>query len=300
MKKSTMGLWTVAVTALLLLVAAAAGFGKPDAKGQNLSLAEQLNGCVMAGVDAARLPEENAEVLFETILGIKLSGYHAVSNMDELLYELRSGRADVICCPDVTAEYLLRTEEGLTRVRASEDTSNGVEGGGRLSFAMALRDNDEALCGELNAALTELSEDKTLEALTVAYVDADMPLDVYEDKVSFEKKILYVGVTGTIPPLDRLDENGVPCGFSVALLKELEKRTGYRFETVVIEPKDSFTLLNSGKVDLLFAYGTSRNTTPGEKEYLVTKGYYTMQEYAYLALGTESELQEGETEEEGA
>ena len=284
MKKGVIGLWAVAVAVILLLIATATGFAKPDAKGKAITSSEQLTGCVMAGIDAAGLPEENAEVLFEPILGTKLSGYHGVSDMDELLYELRSGRADVICCPDVTAEYLLRTEEGLSRVQAPADTSNGVEGGGRLSFAMALRNEDEALCAELNAAITELSEDGMLEALTVAYVEAEEPLKLYENKASSGKRPLYVGVTGTVPPLDRVDENGVPCGFSVAFLEELEKRTGYRFETVVIEPKDSFTVLNSGKVDLLFAYGTSKNTSPGKKDYLVTKGYYTMQEYAYLVL----------------
>lgn len=284
MKKGGIGLWAVGVTVLLVLLATATGFAKPDAEGKSLTAAEHLEGCVMAGVDAARLPEENAEVLFETILGTKLSGYHGVVNMDELLYELRSGRTDVICCPDVTAEYLLRTETGLCRVQVPEDTSNGVEGGGRLSFAMAMRAEDADLCEELNAAISELEGNGTLKALQVAYVDADVPLDLYEKRAASGKKTLYVGVTGTVPPLDRLDEDGVPCGFSVAFLEELEKRTGYRFETIVISPKDSFTLLSSGKVDLLFAYGTSRNTSPGEKDYLVTKGYYTMQEYAYLTL----------------
>ncbi len=297
MKKGVIGLWAVAVTAVLLLVAAGAGFAKSDAEGKIPSSVEDLEGCVMAGVDAARLPEENAEVLFETILGTKLSGYHAVSDTDELLYELKSGRADVICCPDVTAEYLLRTEEGLCRVQAPKDTSNGAEGGGRLSFAMAMRPEDEAIRDELNAGISELESDGTLTALQVAYVDAYEPLDLYEKKVSSGKKTLYVGVTGTVPPLDRLDDDGEPCGFSVAFLEELERRTDYRFETVVIEPKDSFVVLNSGKVDLLFAYGMSKNTTPGEKDYLVTKGYYTMQEYAYLTLEAESERSERETEE---
>lgn len=298
MKKGIIGLWAVAVTVVLLLLATAVGFAKPDAEGKALTSVEHLEGCVMAGIDAARLPEENAEVLFETILGTKLSGYHAVSDMDELLYELRSGRADVICCPDVTAEYLLRTEEGLSRVQVPKDTSNGVVGGGRLSFAMAMRPEDEALQQELNAAISELEEDGTLAALTVAYVDADEPLDCYEKKASSGKKTLYVGVTGTVLPLDRVDENGTPCGFSVAFLRALGERTGYRFETVVIEPKDSFVLLNSGKVDLLFAYGTSKNTTPGEKDYLVTKGYYAMQEYAYLVLEGTSEVSEQERETE--
>ena len=284
MKKNRIGLCAVAGAVVLLLVSAAAGFAKPEAKGRGFTTTDELEGCVMAGIEASRLPEEHTEVLFETILGTKLSGYRAVADIPALLYELKSGRADVICCPDVTAEYLLRTEEGLKRLEAPADTSNGVEGGGRLSFAMAMRPEDTALCEELNAAITELSEDGMLEALTVAYVEAEEPLKLYENKASTGKKPLYVGVTGTVSPLDRLDENGIPCGFSVAFLRALGERTGYRFETVVIEPKDSFTVLNSGKVDLLFAYGTSKNTSPGEKDYLVTKGYYTMQEYAYLVL----------------
>lgn len=284
MKKNIIGLFTTLAAVVLLLFVTAIGFAKPDAKGQGFASTEELEGCVMAGIASAKLPKENAEVLFETILGVKLAGYRAVADVDGLLYELKSGRADVICCPDVTAEYLLRREEGLMRLPAPEDTSNSTEDGGRLAFGMATRAGDKALCGELDAVISELHEDGTLEALTVAYIDADEPLSLYETKGASGKKTIYVGVTGTLPPIDRFDEEGVPCGFSIALLRELEKRTGYRFQTVTIENEDAFTVLNSGKVDLLFAYGTGRNTTPGKKDYLMTKGYYTMQEYAYLTL----------------
>lgn len=284
MKGRKISLLAVAAAAVLLLLLTAVGFAKPVAKGQDISRTAELNGKVLAGVAAARMPEENAKVLFETILGIRLSGYHAVKDLPELLYELKSGRADGICCPDVTAEYLLRTEEGLKRIAAPEDTAGGVEGGGRLEFAMALRKKDEALCAELDAAITGMQEDSMLKALLVAYVEADEPLDLYETGGGFGKPKLYVGVTGTIPPLDRYDAEGTPCGFSVAFLSELGKRTGYRFVTVPITTEDAFIALESGKVDMLFGYGTSRSTTPGEKDYIVTKGYYTMKEYAYLTL----------------
>lgn len=283
MKTRTIGLWTVVVLAVLLLILTAAGVAKPAAKGQNLKTTLDLEGKVLAGVAAARLPEENTEILFETILGIRLTDYHAVKDLPALLYELRSGRADAVCCPDVTAEYLLRTEEGLLRLQAPEDTSDGIPGGGRLSFAMALRKGEDALCEELSVTISEMEEDGALEAITYAYVDAQEPLVRYASGGRGGNR-LYVGVTGTIPPVDRLDANGKPCGFSIALLEELGKRTGYQFEPVVLTTEESFTALNSGRVDLLFAYGTSRDTTPSEKEYLVTRGYYTMQEYAYLSL----------------
>lgn len=281
MKGRKLGLFATGAITVLLLLLGAMGVARPDAKGQGLTKTEELQGRTLAGIVAARMPEENAGVLFETILGVKLSGYHGVADLQELLYELRSGRAAAICCPDVTAEYLLRTEEGLVRLTAPEETANGVEGG-RLSFAMALPKQATDLCEVLNAAITEMEEDGTLEALTVAYVDADEPMKAYEKKGSGKK--LYVGVTGTIAPLDALDENGRACGFSVAFLEELGKRTGYCFVTVPITVEESFFALGSGKVDILFGYGASKNTTPGEKDYLVTRGYYTMKEYAYLSL----------------
>lgn len=284
MKTRTIGLWAVLSLIVILLLLTAAGFAKPKETGKGITSVKDMEGCVMAGVTASRLPGENAEVLFETILGTKLSGYREAADIPGLLYELRSGRADVIVCPDVTAEYLLRTEEDLKRIEAPADTSNGVEGGGRLSFGMALPKGQDALRAELDAALFELEDEGMLKALQVAYVEAEEPLDLYGEENSSGKQTLYVGVTGTVPPIDMFDENGKPCGFSVALLSELEKRTGYHFETVTVETKDAFTALGSGKVDLLFAYGTGRNTTPGEKEYLMTEGYYTMQEYAYLTI----------------
>lgn len=283
MKKRKLSLFAIGAVLVVLLLCGAVGFAKPAAKGQGMTRTEELDGKVLAGVTAARMSAENAEVLFETILGVKLSGYRGAEDLQSLLYELRSGRADAICCPDVTAEYLLRTEEGLMRLAAPADTANGVESGGRLEFSMALPKGFEELRDVLNATITEMEEDGTLKGLTVAYVDADEPMDAYEKGGGSGKK-LYVGVTGTVAPLDRFDENGKACGFSVAFLEELGKRTGYRFVTVPITTEESFTALASGRVDLLFAYGTSRNTTPGEKDYLVTKGYYTMKEYAYLTL----------------
>lgn len=284
MKGRMMQLFSVVGIALVLLLLAGIGFAKPKATGKKITSTEEINGYVMAGVEAARMQAEHAEVLFETILGVELAGYRETETLQELLFELRSGRADVICCPDVVAEYLLKTEEDLVRLTAPKDRSGGVEGGGRLSFAMAMPTGKEDLKNELDAAISELEEEGILKALAVAYVEADVPMELYRDNAHAEKETLYVGVTGTVPPLDLLDENGRPCGFSVALLRELEKRTGYSFEPVSVTPKEAFSFLNSGKIDLLFAYGTSKNTTPGEKEYLVTKGYYTMDEYAYLVL----------------
>ena len=274
------------IAALLILLATAAFLGGPsEKKSSSLYTTQDLNQKKLAGITGMRISEENAGVFFETLLGISLSGYHAVDTMPELMYELKSGRADAIWCPDVTARYLLHTEEGkeLVSLTAPKDTAQSAENGGRLEFALALRPEEETLCTELSAAIREMQADKTLEKLLVAYVEADTPMDFYADEKGSGRK-LYVGVTGTLPPLDRFDKNGVPCGFSQAFLSELAGHTGYRFIPVKVTPQDAFTALCSGKVDLLFCFGTGKNTTPGKRDYITTCGYYTMQEYAYLSV----------------
>lgn len=74
MKTRTIGLWAVIGIVVLLLLLTAVGFAKPDAKGREITTTKELEGCVLAGVASASLPEENSEILFETILGTKLSG----------------------------------------------------------------------------------------------------------------------------------------------------------------------------------------------------------------------------------
>lgn len=283
MKGRKGNLVAIGVITLVLLILTALGVGISDAKGQGIINTKQLDGKVLAGIQSMSMAQENAQVLFETILGVDLAGYHAMSTIPQLIYELRSGRADAICCPDVTAEYLLRTQKGLKRLEAPSDTSESVEGGGRLEFAMLLPKEEEALRDEISVTISEMKRDGALKALRVAYADAGEPLDLYAGREGTGKKI-YVGVTGTLAPLDRFDDAGKPCGFSVALLEELGKRTGYRFELVPVGVQEAFSALERGKVDVLFAYGTGKNTTPGEKDFLLTEGYYTMQEYAYLAL----------------
>lgn len=286
MRTRKYGKWAVLAAFLFLLVLGMAGAGAAKASGSGLTTAGELDGKVLAGITGMQLSTESAEVFFDTLLGISLSGYTSADTVPELLYELESGRADAIWCPDVTADYLLGTKEGekLCKLLAPEDTAGGAEDGGRLEFALAMKPSREKLCEELNEAITEMQEDGTLERLLVAYVTADEPLDAYLTHRSGKRKTLLVGVTGTLPPLDLYDANGVPCGFSAAFLSELEGYTAYQFEFVRVTPKDAFTALSSGKIDLLFGFGTSKNTTPGKKEYIATKGYYTMREYAYLTL----------------
>lgn len=272
----------IGVLVLVLLLLAAVGFARPKEKKRAFTSTDGLNGCVLAGAASATMPEESAKVFFETLLGVKLSGYHAVSTFPELLYELRSGRADAVCCPDIMAEYLLKQPEGegLSRLTAPKDTANGTEDHGRFSFAMALRKNDTGLLEKLNKALTEMADDGTQADLNNRYLKNGETTERTTGKHS--GTTYHIGVTGMLPPIDQYDDNENPCGFSKAMAEELSLRTGDRFVLVKVTEETAFTELRSGRIDAIFAYGTSKNTSPAKKDYLTTIGYQTMFEYAYL------------------
>lgn len=277
---------TATLVALLLLLVLTGLTKGAAAAGSGCRTTDDLNGKKLAGIRSFKIANENGEVFFNTLLGIDLGGYEGVDTVDELVYALESGRVDAIWCPDVMADYLLRTvsENNLIKLSAPEDTSGAAEDGARLEFALALRSEEETLCRELDAVIGEIKADRTMETLLVAYVWADEPMERYEKQGIFAKRTIKVGVTGTLPPLDCYDADGTPCGFSVALMEELEKRTGYHFTLVKVTPQDALTALASGKVDILLGCGTGKNTTPGKKEYITTRGYYTMQQYSYLAI----------------
>ena len=199
-----------------------------------------------------------------------------------MLFALKDGRVDAIWCSDVTAKYLTAQDETLYELEQPKAATN------RFSFAMAFLPEDEAVCKVVSKAIETLEQNGTLEGLLQAYVEAENPIARYEKEMSKQDgEHIYVGVTGTVPPVDRFDENGKPCGFSVALLDEIGKCTGYRFVLVPVDAETAFTCLGNGKIDAIFGYGTSKNTTPSRNDVVTTTGYYGMNQYSYVTLKKE-------------
>lgn len=276
-RKGTSSWHVVLFLAVFGLLLAGTGFAKPAGRGGRYETTADLNKKRLGGI-AGSMTEPNVKLLFETILGVRLSGYEGYATADEALFALHDGRVDALWFPDVTAAYLAAQNKDLYEIPLQKEET------GRFSLAMAFRADDETRCGAVSAAIETLRGNGMLTGLQNAYIKAETPLVMGEEEMAKAKgETVYVGVTGTLPPVDRFDGNGKPCGFSVALLEEIGRCTGYRFVLVPVDNETAFTLLESGKIDAVFAYGTSENTTPGKKKVLTTTGYYTVQHYSYLA-----------------
>jgi ABC-type amino acid transport substrate-binding protein len=275
---------TVTVLFFIVLIAAAFQLFRED-KGvvsPDIESVSELSGTQIGGV-TSRMPDNSAQILFESLLGVKLSGYQSYQNIFETLAALRTNEIEAAWFPDVTADYLISVEEGLKRIDTNEATEP------RLDFALALKSDAVSLRDDINTALASLKENGTLAQLESDYIKSAVVVDKYTEKdMDLEDYdtdgTIYIGVTGAVWPIDMVDLELKPYGYSVALMNEIGKIINKKVEFVTLHNDTAFSSLMSGKVDALFCYGTSKTTLTDVKSYITTSGYYTMNQYSYLVL----------------
>ncbi len=271
-------------TVLLLLFAGFHLFYEGGKEYEAVSTVKDMEGKALGGV-VAKMPDASAKIFFESLMGVKLQKYRSYKTQDSALTALYNHEIQAIWAADVTGEYLAKTNSNLS-VLTFQNTDET-----RLSFGFALREDETALRDKLNAALAMLQENGTLDALIAVNIQADdfsdlLTVDEMRTQTKEFKKsaqsTLYVGVTGSVPPIDLLNEDGEPYGFSVALMDEIGITLGRKIRFIVLDNETVFTELMSGRIDMVFCYGTSKNHSTTEPDYLMTDGYYPMTEYVMV------------------
>lgn len=274
------------ILGLFILLILLSGFGAfkagrvTDGNIQSVSDIKSLGGV------KNRMPENSSFVFWKSLTGAKLSAYKAYDSIDESLCALRSGEISAMWATDVTAEYLCSINDDLQIL--STDGMSALQNTevDRFEFAMALREEDEELRDSINVCLDELEQSGRLEELRVndIYEAAGKSLNSENVLTCKGSGTLVIGVTGTVPPLEIVDEAGNVKGFAVDLMQEIGSRLGVEVEFEVLDSETIFTSLMSGRIDAVFAYGTGMNTTENKKNYIMTNGYCTMHEYKYLTV----------------
>ena len=289
---------TILVCFALLLLLTGMGFKKPAAKGGKLTSADDLTGKALVGV-SGRMPDNSAAIFFRSLTGRKLGSYKGLGSIDECLYALKSGSASVLWTTDVTAKYLMQKDETLAKLDISDMAAIQNTAEPRFSFGMAAPDTEKGreLIGQINEALDYIRGDGILDTLTSTYIDhaldestkkftqKDMVVNDSIHKLFYRtNKTLTVGVTGAVPPVELLDENGKPYGFCVALMDEVAQILQRRVKFVVLDNETAFSSLLRGKVDIIFSYGAGRITTESSKSWVMSEGYLDVQDYEFLYL----------------
>ena len=309
--------FTILICFILLILCASVGAFKKKEVKTGISTVSELSGKALGGVES-RMPDNSAKIFFESMLGVKLSRYSSYKNNDEALYALKTGKVAAVWATDVTADYLVKAEDAKAsgtdekkgqgtdgrRLKIVDDAGTASimelpEGRFEFGFAVKTGKKGQELVESLNTAIKTLKTDGRLDGLVESYIyeaenaqkftEKDMLISSAAYKQAYAKGgTLTVGITGAVPPIELLDEDGDPYGFCVAFMDEIGQQLGKNVEFAVLDNETVFSSLMSGRIDAVFCYGTSGQiTTEGTKNWIMSDGYLACKGYKILSLVTE-------------
>jgi ABC-type amino acid transport substrate-binding protein len=200
--------------------------------------------------------------------------------------------------PDCTAKYLCAANDQVEQAILylpekaegfAQELLNALSNG--YSFMMLEENSD--LRDQFNQAIAEMKEDGTLDKLIQKYI-TDAAQSGETEAVEFEQfdgDPIKVAVTGALPPMDYVAEDGSFAGFNTAILAEIGKRLEKNIDLVQVDSVGRALALAQGNVDAVF-------WTRAESEGIVNEGLMTMSEEeleAYI-----QEIEKSRTVEENA
>lgn len=169
-------------------------------------------------------------------------------SLNALLTELESGHIDRASTYQCVAGYL-STRNG------NYETTDFIRASLIDSFCSAVRVEDGELLRGMNAAISSMDEDGTLDRLAQEYIQqveaGAVPLAV--DLPKFPgAETLKVAVTGDLPPLDLVLADGSAAGFNTAILAEIGRRMRKNIEIIPMASHLRMPALISKRVDVVF------------------------------------------------
>jgi ABC-type amino acid transport substrate-binding protein len=121
-------------------------------------------------------------------------------------------------------------------------------------YAFMLKEENVALRDELDAQITAMKEDGTLQKLIDEHIikvsEGGEPEAIAFEK--FEGNPIKVAVTGSLPPMDYVAADGSFAGFNTAVLAEIGKRLQKNIELVQVDSIGRALALSEGTVDVVF------------------------------------------------
>ncbi|MBQ6003052.1 MAG: transporter substrate-binding domain-containing protein [Synergistaceae bacterium] len=200
-------------------------------------------------------------------------------NLNALQMALNAGEIKHIVLPEVTAEYLMNQNPEYESVLVLHSKGMGL--------AFGFRADSEGLRDSFSRAITSMRDDWTLSALEGMYLAR--PGLTPPKAVEFQKfdgaGTVRAAVTGDIPPVDYMADDGTPAGFSTAVLAEIGKRLGVNIELMNIESAARSSALASGRADVVFWYEVvkgAQNQPDIPEGVIVSETYYDWEKFIHL------------------
>lgn len=265
-----------AVFAACILLFTALSLFKPKQEAKLIyEDAQQLKGRKISGV-TTKTPDSSAKIFLDSYFGVNFGQYLPFDDLDTALASLQNRKVSAVWVTDVSAKYYTRT--GPYRALSPAETPGmGQE---RFEFAFAFRKRDTAFRDKTNEMIANFKENGIIDRLYADYVEGRE--QSARCSLKGNGSTIVVGITGTVPPLEIVDDKGNVSGMAVELSKYLAAYIDRKVKFVVLENETAFAALMAGKVDVIACYGTSENHSTEFPEYIMSDGYCTVKEYSLL------------------
>ena len=204
-----------------------------------------------------------------------LGGNHSLStakfydSLTAMQLALDRGDIEEMILPDFVAEYLLKTNARYT-VSCMSRADN-------MSLCFGFLKERGELARKWNAVLRAMKAEWVLMAINQKYLK-DFPasnseydyiygINPRQERERFAVKIphfpgapiIRVAVTGDLPPVDFVNEQGFPAGFNLAVLAEIGNRLKVNIQPVQVESGARAAALVSGRADVVFWFEVDRS-----------------------------------------
>lgn len=208
--------------------------------------------------------------------------FYFFDSLAEMIMALNAGKIDEAVFPKIVGDYVLNVVPDLTIASVTHVRTMA------LTFGFYDSEKGRSLQKEFTDALISLKKNGTLLDILKKYITEPVTDNPKGDKIQFEHfngKTVRVAVTGDLPPIDYVAEDGTPAGFSIAVLAEIGKILRKNIEVIDIDAGARTTALVSGRIDAVFWYETVKNSdiqidVPGNV--LLSEPYYDWNMFLYL------------------
>ena len=175
-----------------------------------------------------------------------------------------------------------------------------------MALCFGFMGDNRELVQKWNEALNSMRNDWTLSALADKYVKNfqknNSPYEyIYgiderskrkkkeNEAIKFERfkdaPTIKVAITGDLPPIDYVAEDGMPAGYNAAVLAEIGRRLKVNIVTVNVSTGARTAALVSGRVDVVFWYEVDRSLESqldAPENIILSSPYYEWNTFMHL------------------
>ena len=217
-------------------------------------------------------------------------------SLPQMLMALSRGDINEMILPDFVAEYLMKINPSYVPCCVSNS--------GQMTLCFGFMKNRQHLLARWNQAILSMRNDYTLSGLFQKYVKNFPPDESYDAiygisqkqrrrqrRITFDvfpsAQMVKVAVTGDLPPVDFVDDEGFAAGYSTAVLAEIGRRLKLNIEIVQVDTASRTAAIVSGKADVVFWYEISNMTDEYldvPKEILISEPYLEWNTFIHLTF----------------